>query len=114
MRLSTIVLGCAFLMAVAASLTAAPTAPPTVSSEAARRASDPSHLRRARLIRLDDTPRRPQAQGTLDTQETFGLLLLLLTGFGSTLVLAGTAIRPEILGEPFAKVASALRPVSAN
>jgi hypothetical protein len=114
MRMSTIVLGCAFVIAATASMTGAPSAPPAASSEAAWRASDPTQLRRARLIRLDDTPRRQQPQGSMSAKETVGSLLLLLTGLGAALTLAGTGIRPEILSEPFAKFASALRPISTN
>lgn len=118
MRTSTILLGCALAISVASSLPAGPSAPATVSAEAAWRASDASQLRRARLIRLDDTPPQQQAQASQPGHETIGRLLLLLTGLGSALVIAGSGIRPGRAGrtlrqsQAFAKFASALRPLS--
>lgn len=117
MRTSTMLLGCALAISVAASLPAGPSAPATLSSEAAWRASDASQLRRARLVRIDDTPRRQQAHASQPAHE-IGLWLLLLTGLGSALVITGSGIRPALpgqtlpLSQAFAKFTSALRAVS--
>ncbi len=118
MRTSIMFLGCALAISVAASLPAGPPGPSAISSEAAWRASDPSQLRRARLVRIDDTPRRQQAHASRPAHENIGPWLLLLTGIGTALVIAGCGIRAGLPGQTlpltqaFAKFTSALRAVS--
>jgi len=120
MRTSVIFLACALVLATAVSLRAGPSTPAPLSSESAWRASDASQLRRARLVRIDDTPRQQEAHAPEATHAMTGLLLFLLSSLGVGLWIAGTGIRPARLAqtlplsETFAKFSSALRPVSTD
>jgi hypothetical protein len=109
----TIILCCALLAAGAAGLRAAPSQP-IISSEAARHASDASQLRRARLIRIDDTPRRQRDYALKRAHAVTGLLLWLLSGLGAALWVAGRVSGRGSPSETFAKFGCSLRPVSTD
>jgi hypothetical protein len=112
MRTSTSILACALVLAAAVSLRAGPSTPAPLSSESAWRASDASQLRRARLVRIDDTPRQQKSDAPQAAHALTGLLLLLLSGLG--LWIAGRGIGPARPGEAFAKFGSELRAISTN